>query len=358
MSRPAVARRLADEQHERPKRNDSGPIQHIHTLHLSKNYAAIYALQWKSKLPGSFAVIEDNGSDIADSNAPDNIPHRHPLLRFILIARAANLSLSSSCTPLYSKSSHATRTARTACPTSVTGSEHVCIPPALRHYRLPRRIPALPGRADGRKQLLPTLGGSSAVWLTCLVFFQVTLLLGYLYAHWIRAAGLQLAAACLSRHARRSSRSVGRAEDLSRQYWAKAPTILSRPSSSRSRYTIGLPFLLLGATSPLLQMWFLRTEGGSIPYRLFALSNAGSLLALIAYPFVVEPNLTLKLQRTLWSFGFLVYAVLCTSARPADSPDPQTTTQRTTSQEEQPCHQHKPLRNGFGFCFPWPPPCS
>jgi hypothetical protein len=56
----------------------------------------------------------------------------------------------------------------------------------------------------------------------------------------------------------------------------------------------------------------LRSQGGSIPYRLFALSNAGSLLALIAYPFLIEPNITLKLQRTLWSLGFLVYAVLCT----------------------------------------------
>jgi hypothetical protein len=76
-------------------------------------------------------------------------------------------------------------------------------------------------------------------------------------------------------------------------------------------FTIGLPFLLLSSTSPLLQIWFLRANGGTIPYRLFALSNAGSLLALVAYPFVVEPNLTLKLQQTLWSFGFVLYAVLC-----------------------------------------------
>jgi hypothetical protein len=161
------------------------------------------------------------------------------------------------------------------------------------------------------KQLLPTLGGSSAVWLTCLVFFQVTLLLGYLYARWItrcRASGwrqhvylVTLAAAVVLLMVQ-----------------SIFPATLT-PSSDHPvttifatlAYTIGLPFLLLGATSPLLQLWFLRTQGGSIPYRLFALSNAGSLLALIAYPFLVEPNITLRLQRALWSLGFLVYAVLC-----------------------------------------------
>jgi hypothetical protein len=172
------------------------------------------------------------------------------------------------------------------------------------------------------KQLLPALGGSSAVWLTCLVFFQVMLLLGYLYAHWItrcRASSwrkhvylVTLAAAVLLLVAQRLF-----------------PVEMSRGSAhpvtaifSTLAFTIGLPFLLLGATSPLLQIWFLRAQGGVIPYRLFALSNVGSLLALIAYPFVVEPNLTLKVQRTLWSVGFLVYAVLCTllaRQRPVDA---------------------------------------
>jgi hypothetical protein len=162
------------------------------------------------------------------------------------------------------------------------------------------------------KQLLPTLGGSSAVWLTCLVFFQVTLLLGYLYAHWItrcHASGWR-------RHVYLVTLGAGVILLAAQRIF---PAVLSRSSDhpvttifSTLAYTIGLPFLLLGATSPLLQLWFLRTQGGSIPYRLFALSNAGSLLALIAYPFVVEPNLTVKLQRTLWSFGFFLYAILCT----------------------------------------------
>jgi hypothetical protein len=160
------------------------------------------------------------------------------------------------------------------------------------------------------KQLLPVLGGSSAVWLTCLVFFQVTLLLGYLYAHWLTREGSpewrrslylgSLAFAVILLAAQRFFPS-----NLNQGSWHPVTTIFTTLT-----LTIGLPFLLLGATSPLLQLWFLRTQGGSIPYRLFALSNAGSLLALVAYPFIVEPNLTLKLQRTLWTLGFLVYAAL------------------------------------------------
>lgn len=170
------------------------------------------------------------------------------------------------------------------------------------------------------KQLLPTLGGSSAVWLTCLVFFQVMLLLGYLYAHWLtrcRAGSwrqhvylISLGAAVVVLAAQRIV-STG----LSQGSGHPVTTIFATLA-----YTIGLPFLLLGTTSPLLQLWFLRTHGGSVPYRLFALSNAGSLLALIAYPIVIEPNLTLDLQRNLWSLGFLIYAALCvTLARQTNS---------------------------------------
>ena len=161
------------------------------------------------------------------------------------------------------------------------------------------------------KQLLPALGGSSAVWLTCLVFFQVVLLLGYLFAHWMaygsggrlqRGAYLTLltvaAVLLLARSASPAALESGSTHPVTAIFAALGTTI-------------GLPFLLLGSTSPLLQTWFLRTEGGGVPYRLFALSNAGSLLALIAYPALVEPNLTLRSQRMLWSAGFFVYGVLC-----------------------------------------------
>ena len=72
---------------------------------------------------------------------------------------------------------------------------------------------------------------------------------------------------------------------------------------------IGLPFLALGATSPLLQFWWSRVEGGGIPYRLFALSNLASLLALGLYPTLIEPNFTLHAQRVAWFFGFAALRV-------------------------------------------------
>jgi hypothetical protein len=161
------------------------------------------------------------------------------------------------------------------------------------------------------KQLLPALGGSSAVWLTCLVFFQLTLLLGYLYAHW------------LTRHPFDRRRQLLYLALLAIAIVVLAAQRLIRPDLSRGSahpvttifldltLTIGLPFLLLGSTSPLLQIWLFRKQGGHVPYRLFALSNAGSLLALIAYPTLVEPHLPLRLQRLFWAAGFMVYAALC-----------------------------------------------
>jgi hypothetical protein len=162
------------------------------------------------------------------------------------------------------------------------------------------------------KQLLPALGGSSAVWLTCLVFFQVTLLVGYLYAHWLTRSAfdgwqqriyLVLLATAVALLAVQTIHhpNLGRGADHPVTTIFVALTL-----------TIGLPFLLLASTSPLLQVLLARSEGGTIPYRLFALSNAGSLLALIAYPTLVEPNLTLKIQRMIWCLGFVVYALLCT----------------------------------------------
>jgi hypothetical protein len=161
------------------------------------------------------------------------------------------------------------------------------------------------------KQLLPVLGGSSAVWLTSLVFFQITLLLGYLYAHWLTRTPTQswrnqiyLASLAIAIILIATQRLL----PANLSYGSDHPVTTIFITLT---LTIGLPFLLLSSTSPLLQIWFLRVNGGTVPYRLFALSNAGSLLALIAYPFVVEPNLTLKLQRTLWSFGFVLYAGFC-----------------------------------------------
>ena len=167
------------------------------------------------------------------------------------------------------------------------------------------------------KRLLPVLGGSSAVWVTCLVFFQAVLLLGYLYAHWMVRRGRMRVHLLL----------LGAAVTALVMQWAFSIMVRSMGidvefSSSVSDHpvstifgmlgaTIGLPFLMLSSTSPLLQVWWARREGGGVPYRLFALSNAGSLLALAAYPLVVEPHMTLAMQREWWTVGFVVFAVMC-----------------------------------------------
>ena len=156
------------------------------------------------------------------------------------------------------------------------------------------------------KQLLPVLGGSAAVWITCLVFFQTALLCAYLYAHWMSSRPrwylyfglliLGFASAvgwCLR---------IGRAEGGSAYPVMTVFAVLGS--------TIGLPFLVLGTTSPLMQVWWARLHGTAIPYRLFALSNLASLLALGLYPTVIEPRLTLQSQRIAWCCGFAVFACL------------------------------------------------
>ncbi len=156
------------------------------------------------------------------------------------------------------------------------------------------------------KQLLPFLGGSAAVWITCLVFFQTALLLAYLYAHWLARRPrwglhfvLLLAALALS------------------IFWAFGGMDLSSGPEHpfltiffALSLWIGLPFLALGATSPLLQVWWSRVEHTEIPYRLFALSNLASLLALAAYPTLIEPNSTLHAQRIGWCCGFAAFVLV------------------------------------------------
>jgi spermidine synthase len=165
------------------------------------------------------------------------------------------------------------------------------------------------------KRLVPLLGGSAAVWTTCLVFFQSALLAGYLCAHWMATrlrrrlqalvfTGLLLACVVQVVLALRP--------DL------EAST--DRPVLSVFRLLailIGLPFLTLSATNPLLQDWYARgttADGASTipPYRLFALSNFGSLLALVVYPWIIEPRFSLRVQGLLWLSGFVVFALACT----------------------------------------------
>ena len=145
------------------------------------------------------------------------------------------------------------------------------------------------------KMILPWFGGSSAVWSTCMLFFQVVLLLGYLYAHWLheklaprRQAVAHIAALVVSFAALPILPNPG---------WKSAGvahpslTILALLS-----LPVGLPYFLLSSTSPLLQAWYARTHREGMPYRLFALSNFASMLALLSYPFLVVPNLPTRVQ--------------------------------------------------------------
>jgi hypothetical protein len=154
------------------------------------------------------------------------------------------------------------------------------------------------------KQLLPALGGSAAVWITCLVFFQTALLAAYLYAHWF---------------AQRSHWNLHFALLLlatgSAIAWSIQPVSLNSTHPITSIFfalsvSIGLPFLMLGATSPLLQVWLARIQLRGIPWRLYALSNLASLLALALYPTLVEPYFTLHAQRLIWCCGFAAFALV------------------------------------------------
>ena len=159
------------------------------------------------------------------------------------------------------------------------------------------------------KQLLPTLGGSSAVWTTCLVFFSIVLLLGYLYAHWISSRFTppqQAVIHILLLTAALMMLGVRVSPTTSAVSYHPALTVFRVLAT-----VIGLPYLALSATTPLLNSWYARTFEGQSPYRLFALSNLASLLALASYPLLIEPRLTMSRQTAWWSTGFLLFAIVC-----------------------------------------------
>ena len=159
------------------------------------------------------------------------------------------------------------------------------------------------------KMILPWFGGSSAVWSTCMLFFQVVLLLGYLYAHLLNKLAPRVQAMV---HSVALAGSLAVLPIIPNSSWKTAG--LAHPSSSILALlgiTVGLPYFLLSSTSPLLQAWYARTHTGGIPYRLFALSNLASMLALLTYPFLVEPNLTSHTQAIAWSAGFTGFVAIC-----------------------------------------------
>lgn len=160
------------------------------------------------------------------------------------------------------------------------------------------------------KSILPWFGGGASVWTTCMLFFQVVLLAGYAYAHlgntrlgrkgqlWVHLLLIALAVAALP----------------------VIPPDRLRPSPDSNpivqvllilSITAGLPFLLLSATGILVQAWWVRLHPNVPPYRLYALSNTGSMAGLLAYPAIVEPLVGLRMQAWLWSGSLAAFGLLC-----------------------------------------------
>jgi hypothetical protein len=165
------------------------------------------------------------------------------------------------------------------------------------------------------KLILPWFGGSPSVWSTSLVVFQVLLLAGYTYAH---------ALAALPRPAQVRRHLLMLATVLGLMAWHTfawpspvTPGDAWKPDPDGSPVgqilwlltgAIGLPFLLLASTSPLLQHWYAHRHPDRSPYRLYALSNLGSLAGLVSYPLIVEPHLDLFQQGRWWAAAYVVYA--------------------------------------------------
>ena len=160
------------------------------------------------------------------------------------------------------------------------------------------------------KIILPWFGGSAAVWAAALLFFQLSLLAGYAYAHAL--IKLTKARTQLLIHGTLLLASCALLPILPNVSWK--PTAIGDPTLRILELlaaTIGLPYFLLSSTSPLLQAWYVRRTGSSVPYRLFSLSNFGSFLALLSFPFLVEPNIASRQQAYIWSTAYVAFAALC-----------------------------------------------
>ena len=163
------------------------------------------------------------------------------------------------------------------------------------------------------KQILPWFGGSATVWTTCLVFFQTVLLLGYAYADWtVRRLTTR---GSLLLHSTLLAASIAVLPIIPSAFWK--PAGAENPSwliLGMLTATIGLPYFLLSTTSPLVQAWFARRFPSRSPYRLFALSNLASMIALLGYPFLLEPWVVTRAQAWGWSAGYVAFVALCIAA--------------------------------------------
>lgn len=161
------------------------------------------------------------------------------------------------------------------------------------------------------KILLPLLGGSPAVWNTCMVFYQTILFLGYLYAHLISTRQ--------NNHRQILIHTVIIVISFLALPLALPENTIPPTDSDPTLWlvgilslSIGLPFFVVSTTSPLLQKWFANIghHTSHDPYYLYAASNVGSMLALLSYPFLLEPNIGLDNQKTYWAIGYIVLCIL------------------------------------------------
>jgi hypothetical protein len=172
------------------------------------------------------------------------------------------------------------------------------------------------------KIILPWFGGSAAVWTTCLLFFQLVLLLGYLYSH------------ALVRYLKPRAQMMVHGALLLASAMALPiyPSVAWKPAASNDPIlrilallaaTVGLPYFMLSTTGPLLQAWYARRCHGAMPYRLYALSNAGSMFALLSYPVLFEPVFTTRQQTVTWSIAYGAFLLLCgfTAFRSGSTPE-------------------------------------
>ena len=160
------------------------------------------------------------------------------------------------------------------------------------------------------KAILPWFGGTPGVWTTCMLFFQTLLCGGYMYSHLLTAKLPTRWQAILH----------GTLLVVSLAFLDILPSIAWKPVGAESPTlritlllfsTVGLPYFILSTTGPLLLRWFSLIEPTTSPYRLYALSNAGSLVALLSYPILFEPLMRISIQANSWSVGFCVFAALC-----------------------------------------------
>lgn len=160
------------------------------------------------------------------------------------------------------------------------------------------------------RYILPWFGGSSAVWSTCLLFFQAGLLIGYGYAHLI-------------------TRKFNIKNQIKIHFTLLLLSLLAipiipsewmKPSGDDNpvvgilfllSLTVGFPYIMVSTTGPLLQLWFSKANLKKSPYRLYALSNLGSMIGLLTYPVLIEPFLNLKTQIWSWSAGYIIFIVFC-----------------------------------------------